>query len=352
MQVVIMAGGAGTRFWPLSRRHRPKQMLSLFGDRPMVAETVARFDGLVAPEDIWIVTSEQLVDAVAEALPQVPRDNLLAEPMGRNTAPCIGMAAVAIRDRLGRADEVMAVFPADHFIRDDARFRDTVARAADVAGDGAIVTLGIEPTHPETGYGYIQRGEVADDGSAEATRFVEKPDRDTAMRYLRDGHYLWNAGIFVARVDALLAEFERQLPELNALLEPVAKALIDHDEGALAEAYAKMTPVSVDYGIMEGAERVRVVPAHFGWSDVGHWDALPEVAPTDEQGNVAIGDVVAIDTRDSVLVGHDRRVLAVVGLDRIVVVDSEDALLVAPRDRVQEVRAIVESLKGRDGDLT
>ncbi len=350
MHVVIMAGGAGTRFWPLSRRHRPKQLLNLFGDTPMIAQTVDRFAGLVPPEKILIVTNEALAEAVSEAVPQIPTENVLLEPVGRNTAPCIGMAAVAVRERLGSADEVLAVFPADHFIRDEEAFRDAVRLAAAEAEEGAIVTLGIEPTKPETGYGYIRCGDPISDTVRVADAFVEKPDRETALKYLTDGNYLWNSGMFCFRIDAVMSEVERQLPELAAHLEELAPA-IGKDDEEVAKVFAQITPVSIDYGVMEGAENVRVVPVRFGWSDVGHWDALPSVAKTDDDGNVAIGDVITIDCRDSVLMGHDDRVLAAVGLERIVVVDTEDAVLVAPRDRVQEVRAIVEALKGRDGDI-
>jgi mannose-1-phosphate guanylyltransferase len=319
----------------------------------MVTETVDRFGGLIPLEQVAVVTSESLADAIADAIPGLPADNILREPIGRNTAPCIGLAAVWLREKLGRTDEVMAVFPADHFIRDVERFRDVVRLAALEAESGAIVTLGIEPTKPETGYGYIRRGPISGQGVADVQRFVEKPNRETAMRYLADGDYLWNAGIFFFRIDTILREIQRQLPRLSAQLEQLATVFREGGDGArIAEIFDEIESISIDYGVMEGAEQVRVIPASFGWSDVGAWDALPEVAETDPSGNVTMGDVVAFDCRDSILMGHDKRVLAAVGLDRIVVVDSEDALLVAPRERVQEVRAIVESLRNRDGRLT
>ncbi len=351
MHVVIMAGGAGTRFWPLSRRHRPKQLLSLFGDDPMVTQTVRRFDGIVPPENILIVTSCTLAEAIREAVPGIPPENVLTEPMPRNTAPCIGLAAVTIRDRLGRDDEVLAVFPADHFIRDVERFRRSVTSAAEQAVGGAIVTIGIEPTVPETGYGYIRTGDDIGPGILAADAFVEKPDRDTALRYVTNGNYLWNSGMFCFRIDTILEEIRRQLPELGTQLEDLAPAVASGDEAALSDVFLRIAPVSIDYGVMEGARNVQVVPARFGWSDVGHWDALPSVSETDAEGNVCIGDVVAVDCHDSVLVGHDHRVLAAVGLERLVVVDTEDALLVAPRERVQEVREIVDRLKGRNSTI-
>jgi mannose-1-phosphate guanylyltransferase len=352
MHVVIMAGGAGTRFWPLSRRHRPKQLLTLFSDRPMVAETVARFEATVPAERTWIVTSESLGEAVHEAVPSLPAGNVLREPQARNTAPCIALALAAIEESGAAPDAVVAVFPADHYIRDTERLLQTVSQGVRAARDGAIVTLGIEPTRPETGYGYMKRGALGSDGVADVERFVEKPDRETALRYLADGEYLWNAGIFLFRIDTMKAEFARQMPRVWGVYEAMRAALRQGDSAALAEVYNRLPNVSFDYGIMEGATRVRVVPATFGWSDVGAWDALPEVADTDAHGNVCMGDVVAIDCTNSVLVGHDRRVLAAVGLRDLVVVDSEDALLVAPRARVQEVRAIVDALRLREGGLT
>jgi mannose-1-phosphate guanylyltransferase len=351
MYVMIMAGGAGTRFWPMSRRHRPKQLLSLFGDRPMIAETVDRFEGLCPSSQVLIVTGDALLDAVIEAVPSLPPENVIAEPVGRNTAPAMGLAALEVLRRTGDPSTVLAVFPSDHFIRDVAAFRDTVAHAGRVAAGGAIVTLGIEPTHPETGYGYLQHDVIEPDGSARVTRFVEKPGRDAALSYLAAGNYLWNAGMFVFRVDTLLDEMARQLPVLRQRLDEVDAARASGDRVRYAELFEQLDSISIDYGVMEGARDVRVIPVRFGWSDVGHWDTLPEVAGTDDRGNVTIGDVVVIDCDGSVLVGHDHRVLAAVGLQRLVVVDSEDAILVAPRDRVQEVRKVVESLRARGGRI-
>lgn len=353
MYVVIMAGGVGSRFWPLSRRKRPKQLLSLFGDQPMIAHTVRRFAGLVPVENILIVTSVSLASDIEAAVPELPRENILFEPMGRNTAPCIGMAVKDIERREGGTDTVVGVFPADHYIRNEELFRATVSRAAKRASEErAIVTLGIEPTHPETGYGYIRHGDLDDMGVASVEAFVEKPDKNTALRYLAEGNYLWNAGIFVFRADVMLSEMERQLPALFGCLGPLDAARAAGDTTKIRDIFSRIQPVSIDYGVMEGAESVAVIPAPFGWSDVGHWDALPGVAATDGDGNVVEGDVVAIECRDSVLMGADDRVLAAVGLDHVIVVDTPDAVLVAPRSRAQDVRKIVDSLKNRSGGLT
>lgn len=351
MHVVIMAGGSGTRFWPLSRRDRPKQLLSLGGDRPLVAETLARFEGWVERDHQWVVTAEGLRDVMAEALPSLLPAQMLLEPVPRNTAPCIALAAATILRRTRNRDAVLGVFPSDHFIRDVGTFRAQVAKASEVAATGGIVVIGIPPTHPETGYGYIRHGEPDAEGVAVVEAFVEKPDRERALQFLADGTHLWNAGMFFATAGTLLDAFEEHMPSLFSALDAVVDAQESGSED-FATRFAGLPSESFDFGVLERARHVRVLPAAFGWSDVGHWDALPEVHSTDAEGNVTLGDVVAIDCRDSVLIGHDRRVLAAVGLDRLVVVDSEDALLVAPRARAQEVRRIVDALRARRNHLT
>ncbi|TVR01411.1 MAG: mannose-1-phosphate guanylyltransferase [Deltaproteobacteria bacterium] len=351
MQAVIIAGGAGTRFWPLSRARRPKQLLPIVGERPLIADTIDRLDGLVRPEDIWVVTHGGLRDSVSAAAPMLRSSRILTEPEPRNTAAAIAFAASVIREDRGDA-EVIAILPADHFIRDGARFRAAAEKAAGAAATGSLVVLGVEPTRPETGYGYIRSGLPAEDGLADVEAFVEKPDRQRALSWLADGQYLWNSGMLFTRVDALLAAVARYLPDLSSGLPDVLAAHRAGDGEALASAYASLPDISIDYGVLERSEGIRVLPVSFGWSDVGHWDALPEIRETDREGNVRLGDVVALDCTDCVLVGHDQRVLAAVGLRGMVVVDSEDALLVAPRDRVQEVRAVVERLKSRRDALT
>lgn len=351
MHAVVIAGGSGTRFWPMSRAHRPKQLLAIFGDRPMIAETFGRLEGLVDCGHWWVVTHGGLVDAIAAAVPTLPAENLLTEPEARNTAPAIALAAAVIGRRHGD-DAVLGVLPADHYIRDVAGFRAAMARAAEVARGGRIVTLGIEPTRPETGYGYIRCGVGESDGVFDVEAFVEKPDRARALAYLADGRHLWNAGMFFFCVGTLREELERHLPALASRFDSLGEAHEAGDVEGLAALYGALEDLSFDHGVLERSDRVAVLPVSFGWSDVGHWDALPDVRETDSAGNVRLGDVVALDCEQSVLVGHDRRVLAAVGLRDMVVVDSEDALLVAPRDRVQEVRAIVERLKNRRQALT
>lgn len=351
MHVVIMAGGLGTRFWPLSRHHRPKQLLSLGGERPLVAETLARFEGWTEVSRRWVVSSEGLSDLMAEALPTLPAEQMILEPTPRNTAPSIALAAALIAKRMGSRDECLGVFPSDHFIRGDKEFQSQVEQAGRVAADGGIVVIGIPPTHPETGYGYIKHEASDSEGVAAVEAFVEKPDKSRALEFLADGTYLWNAGMFFATAGTLLDAFAEHMPELYEKLDAAVEA---YEAGApeFAELFAALPAESFDYGVLERATEVKVLRAAFTWSDVGHWDALPSVLDTDDSGNVTLGDVLAIDCTDSVLIGHDKRLLAAVGLEQLVVVDSEDALLVAPRERAQEVRDVVNRLKGRGGTLT
>lgn len=347
MYAIIMAGGAGTRFWPLSRRSRPKQLVPFVGEAPMLAETLLRLQPLVPLERTVVVTSAALVEATARLAPGLPRENILAEPVGRNTAPCIGLATRWIQARAPGDDPVIGVFAADHHVADPATFLQDVAQAAAVAAEepGAIVTLGVTPDRPETGYGYIQRG-AARGASWEVARFVEKPDRATAEGYLASGDFLWNAGLFFFRASALQAELTRQLPALAAGLDALASHLgtPGWDE-ALASGFPALPSVSIDYGVMEGARQVRVVPTACGWSDLGHWGAMGDVLPRDAAGNVAQGQVVSLECAGSILInrapGH---LIAALGVEGLVVVVTPDATLVLPAERSQEVRALVDAL--------
>ena len=345
---VVLAGGSGTRFWPLSRKRHPKQLLPLAGKQPLLLETVTRLRGLATPRDTLIVCGALHERAIRKLMPGVPRQNLLVEPVARNTAAAIGWAAL----RLLHADPnaTLAVLPSDHHIADVPSFRALLRDAAAVAQDGTLVTLGITPTGPHTGFGYLRMGPVLagqPGGARRVAAFVEKPSLETAHAYLAAGDYLWNAGIFVFRADAVLGEIRRQLPELAVALAGIEAAIGTRREAAaVARWFPRAPSISIDYGIMENAEKVAVLPAAFGWSDLGSFDALPEVRRPDAHGNVLEGEVVAIDCADCVVLGRDRP-LAVVGLRHMVVVDSGDALLVVPRSRVQEVRAVVAELERR-----
>ena len=341
MQALILAGGSGTRFWPLSRRSVPKQLLALDGEATLLQRTAARLAPLVGPESLWVCTTEALAAAVAAQLPQVPREQILAEPEGRNTAPAIAWAAASMPRE--RRAEPLLVLPADHRMEDDEAFRRVLGTAAAEAAGGRVLALGVTPRWVETGYGYLELGEPLDGSGAlrRVRRFVEKPDRERAAAFLAGGRHLWNAGIFAFRGDLLLALVERHLPALAAGLDAIAAA-----PERLGELYRDLPAISIDHGVMEKLDEIATLPLDCGWSDLGSWKALAEVLPADAAGNAAHGEVVAVDTRDSLL-WSDQGTVAVLGLEGVVVVRTGDAVLVMPKSRSQEVRALVEALRAR-----
>lgn len=359
---VIMAGGSGTRFWPLSRRDRPKQFLALAGDAPLLQATVERLPPLARARETYVVCGPAHVRAARRMLKELPEGNFIVEPCARNTAPCVGLAAlhVAARDPRG----VVVMLPADHHISRPKAFREAVASAAELAASGAIATIGIHPSRPETGYGYLKVGPrlgrrggrkkgAAAAGTAphKVERFVEKPDVVTAARYLADGGYLWNSGIFVFRADVILEEIRRAMPVLGEQLDVIQGAIGSPEYArTLRRVFPDCPSISIDYGVMEKSKRIAVVPADFGWSDVGSFAALSDVRATDHLGNVAEGDALVIDGRNNVVVASGKRPVAVVGIEDVIVVDAGDAVLVCRRDRAQDVRKAVEELSRRGRD--
>lgn len=344
---VIMAGGSGTRFWPASRRLRPKQFLAITGPDPMVVETCNRLSGLVSDDNIVLILGKEHLPE-ARMLFEARPVHLLAEPVGRNTAPCIGLGAVYAK-HLGHQGAI-AFLPADHYIADRSRFLDSLKTAATLAMEGGIVTLGIVPTRPETGYGYIKRKNINTDAPYyEVEAFVEKPDLETAQEYLKSGNYFWNAGIFVATTDTILKEIATHLPWLHQGLEVLSKALEQGNfEDALASVYPELKSISFDYGIMEKTKGpVYVVPSECGWSDVGSWLSLYELRSKDRDpsGNVAEGEALLIDCQNNFVSSKAGRFVACLGIRDIIVVDTNDALLVADLKRSQDIRKIVEELK-------
>jgi mannose-1-phosphate guanylyltransferase len=343
---VIMAGGSGTRFWPLSRRSRPKQFLPLASNKPLITETVDRLDGLARRKDVFVVCGRVHAPAVRRLVKGLPPANVLVEPVARNTAPAIALAAihVAKRDPQG----VVAVLPSDHHIADVGGFRRQLEEAARVAEQGFIVTVGIHPSRPDTGYGYIRLGEPisAAGGARKVRAFVEKPDVDTAKEYLASGEYVWNGGIFVFRADVMLEAFRALMPELHTGIERIRAALGKRTyPGVLAREFPKFPAISIDYGVAEKAANIAVVPGEFGWSDVGSFAAVPQVRSADAHGNVVSGkNSFAIESRDCIVLGTGRAI-AVLGMSGVVVVDAGDAVLVVPRERSQDVRKVVDALR-------
>lgn len=340
---VIMAGGSGTRFWPLSRRARPKQFLALATGKTMIEETLARLSGLGPLSNCFVVCGRRHAAPAARLLKGLPKSNVLVEPEARNTAPAIALACahVAKRNPAG----VLIVLPSDQHVADPVAFRSALRAAIDVAQTGQIVTLGIKPTRPETGYGYIRVGAPIQPPACKVAAFVEKPDVETAKGYLASGDYLWNAGIFVFRADAMLRAFARLMPELSEALTALAVTIGTRKyAAALKKQFPKMPAISIDYGVAEKTDNIAVVPADCGWSDVGSFSALPEVRRLDARGNVVEGNAFVIDSSGCVVLGG-KRVVAVVGMTDVVVVDAGDALLVLPREKSQDVRKVVEALK-------
>lgn len=339
---VIMAGGSGTRFWPHSRRARPKQFLAITGRRTLLQDTVARLRGVVAPRRIVVVAPGELAGCVREQLPKLAPENLLIEPAPRGTAACVVLAAAFIARRDARAS--IAVFPADHSIRDVAAFRRCIERGFETAErHDTLVTFGIPPTSPETGYGYIEVGRVLRSTAPRvcwAKRFIEKPALMQARRLVRSRRHLWNSGIFVWRATVLRAVIRRHARALAALWEVLDR----QGPGGGARAFGRLPSRSIDVAVMERAERVAVVAASFDWSDVGSWAAVAATWGVDDDGNTRRGHALLVDCRDTLAYGPSRLV-AVVGARGLVVVDSGDAVLVCPRERAQDVRQIVDALE-------
>lgn len=343
---LIMAGGRGERFWPKSRQSTPKQFLSLTDDgKTMIQLTVERILPLVDMEDIFIVTNRDYRDLVQEQLPQLPKENILCEPVGRNTAPCIGLGAIHMEKRYG--DAVMFVLPSDHLIKYDSIFLNTLSDAAAIAEKGeGLVTLGITPDYPETGYGYIKFRPKETLGRAfHVERFVEKPDLETAKNYLASEQYLWNSGMFIWKVSTILGALKTHLPETYAGLQRIQKAIGTEEEREVLEReFSALRAESIDYGVMEKAKDIYTLSGSFGWDDVGSWLAVGRIKRSNEFGNVVDGNIVTVDTKDCIIQGG-KRLIATVGLEDIIVVDTDDALLICEKGSAGDIKKVLENLK-------
>jgi mannose-1-phosphate guanylyltransferase len=348
MHAVIMAGGRGARFWPRSRERSPKHLLDIISDKTIVRETVDRIRPMIDPEQILIVTGQGHAQELMRQLPDIPHENIIIEPVGRNTAPCIGLAALHIKKKA--AEAVMVVLPSDHLITDENRFRKVLEAAATAALRGNdLVTVGIRPTGPETGYGYIEQGNrltVIDGETVYGVRSVrEKPDLVQAQAMLARGGFCWNSGMFIWKVSTILDAIRQCLPDLyDGLLQIEAALGTAREAAAVAQVYQQLRPVSIDYGVMEKASNMLVIPGDFGWSDVGSWDALWQVSPRDERENALRGQAIAVDSHHCLVHSPDKLV-ALVGVQDLIVVETADALLICKRGASQDVREVVERLE-------
>ncbi|MGF7399134.1 mannose-1-phosphate guanylyltransferase [Thermoanaerobacterium thermosaccharolyticum] len=351
---VIMAGGKGERFWPKSRIKMPKQFLKLYGEKTMIQQTVDRLKKLMPIENIFVVTNIDYAGIISDQIPELPTENILIEPMGKNTAACIGLAALHT-ERLDK-DSLMIVVPSDHVIKDEETYIDVLVSALEKAQDGDnLVTIGIKPTHPETGYGYINfkklTNEIINNNPIyKVEKFVEKPDHDTAVKYVKSGDYLWNSGMFIWKTSTILKAIKEYMPGLDKALNMIREYFdSDEIEKVLYEEYSKLESISIDYGIMEKAKNVYVVPGDFGWDDVGSWTSIERLYEKDENGNVIKGNVVSVDTKKCIITGNDK-LIATLGIEDVIIVDTEDALLICSKDKAQNVKEVLKELREKKSE--
>ena len=343
---LIMAGGHGERFWPRSRRDLPKQFLSLTDDgKTLIQLTVERISPLVNTEDIYISTNRDYEGLIREQLPDIPEENILFEPVGRNTAPCIGMGAAFISKRHG--DALMMVLPSDHLIKYEKMYLDTLKDACEIAEKGSnLLTIGITPDFPETGYGYIKFNpdETLLRGY-KVMQFTEKPKLEAAKEYIASNQYLWNSGMFVWKTSSILERFERLMPDVYEQLLIIRDSIgTSQQEDIIEKVFPEFPSISIDYGIMEKSDNIYTLPGSFGWDDVGSWLAMERIRKTNEYGNIIDGDVITINTGSSIIIGK-KKLIALVGVKDLVVVDTDDATLICAKDSTNDIKKVIENLK-------
>lgn len=343
---LIMAGGRGERFWPKSRKNMPKQFLSLTDDgKTMIQLTVERISSVVDMEDIYIATNKDYKELVRSQLPGIPEKNILCEPVGRNTAPCIGLGAVHMAKKYD--DAIMLVLPSDHLIKFNKMFLSVLKDSCDIAEkDRNLVTIGITPAYAETGYGYIKFDSHVMEGRAyKVDRFVEKPSLEVAKEYLETEEYLWNSGMFVWKLSSILYNLERFMPETFAGLRRIQASIgTPEEEEVLHKEFAQFQSQSIDYGIMEKAENIYTVPGTFGWDDVGSWLAVERIRKSNEMGNVVSGNIITVGTHNCIIQG-EKKLIAAVGLEDLIIVDTEDATLICAKDSTADIKKVLENLK-------
>jgi len=344
---VIMAGGTGTRLWPLSTEENPKQTHKLIGDLTLFQETVKRVEPLLGIDRVLVVAGEQHVPELRLQEPGIPNENFIIEPKGMGTAPCIGLAAIHLTNL--NPESIMIVLTADHYIGDVEGFQDVLDAAAKIAGEGPLVTLGIKPNEPSTGYGYIEHGEnlkkIQSHNVFRAKRFTEKPDSETALRMIKSGNYSWNSGMFIWKVSRILDEFRLQMPVLFEQLEIIRKVIgTSNYYKVLKESWQKVPRETIDYGIMEKASNVVVIPVDIDWSDLGTWSSLMELLPSDSHGNVVKGKHLGIDTYNSLIFGG-KRIIGTIGINNLLIVETDEAILVCDMDQDQKVKELVKRLE-------
>ncbi len=347
---VILAGGSGTRLWPLSTPTFPKQFLPLPSGNSMIQETLARVAPLVSPEQTWVVTGQNMAHLVEEHLPTIPQQHILREPCGRGSAPAIAWAATTIA--YNDPEAIMATFSADAVITNVDALHQTLQLAYDLAERGKLVTIGIEPTAPETGYGYIRYGEPISNGygykACKAERFVEKPDRETAEGYLRDGHYVWNAGIFIWSIKSILTEFQEHLPEIAEKIQKLVNMReMDEAQATLNDIWPTLQSITIDYGILEKTNNLAVIPAPLGWNDVGNWEQYGTLFPADAQGIHTFGNHSNLGSQNVIIYNNTPRRIYTIGIEDIVVVEIADTTVICHKSQVQRVKELAEQHKKR-----
>ncbi|MFC1651786.1 mannose-1-phosphate guanylyltransferase [Patescibacteria group bacterium] len=344
MKILILAGGGGTRLWPLSRNNTPKQFQPLLNHKSLLQETANRARKLTTWKNIFVVAPKEYLNQIQKDLPQISKKNIILEPAPRNTAPCIGLGAFYLNNI--DPEDVMVVLPSDHFIQDDQKFAKTIKKAIQLAKCGEqIVTLGIKPTYPETGYGYIRAGEKFGLGSFEVKKFLEKPNKAVAKRFINNGDYFWNSGMFVFRVDVILDAFENLMPRTYKALAETNQALKSKQTKKAEKAFLKSEKISIDYGIMEKFPSILVLPASFTWSDLGSFEALKAVLKKDSKGNAVTQNSILVDSKNCLIKNKTKKVVGLVGLKDVGIIETDDALLVCDLKQSQGVKDLVEKLK-------